>query len=70
MLVRCQACSQVVEVSALTEHLLMECENREQYTQCSQCTEAVKLDEYDCHSNKCTGKYFHVCIAEIDNLIT
>ncbi|KRT82830.1 hypothetical protein AMK59_3059 [Oryctes borbonicus] len=54
MLVRCKACSQVVEVSALIEHLLMECEQREQYTQCSQCTEAVKLDEYECHSDKCT----------------
>ncbi|XP_022908235.1 centrosomal protein of 104 kDa [Onthophagus taurus] len=53
MLVRCKACSQVVEVSALTEHLLMECEQKEQYTQCSQCTEAVRLDEYNSHSDEC-----------------
>lgn len=55
MLVRCKECNQVVEVATLTEHLLMECEQRELYTQCSQCTEAVKLDSYEHHGNRCTG---------------
>ncbi|XP_031343971.1 centrosomal protein of 104 kDa isoform X2 [Photinus pyralis] len=53
MLVRCNECSQVVEVSALSEHLIMECEQKELYTQCSQCTEAVKLSDFEKHSPSC-----------------
>lgn len=56
MLVRCKECSQVIEVATLTEHLVMECEHRENYTQCSQCTEAVRLEDYENHSNSCKGK--------------
>lgn len=58
MLVRCKECSQVVEVATLMEHLLMECEHRENYTQCSQCTEAVKLEDYENHGNSCIGKHY------------
>ncbi|XP_063905541.1 centrosomal protein of 104 kDa isoform X1 [Zophobas morio] len=55
MLVRCKECSQVVEVSMLTEHLLMECERRESYTQCSQCSEAVKISDIKHHVTSCRG---------------
>lgn len=55
MLVRCKECSQVVEVSCLVEHLLTECENRQKYMQCSQCTEAVKIDDFQVHSAQCIG---------------
>lgn len=57
MLVRCKECSQVVEVSSLVEHLLTECDNREKYTQCSQCTEAVKINDFQVHTTQCIGKY-------------
>lgn len=56
MLVRCKECSQVIEVSSLTEHLLNECENRQKFMQCAQCTEAVKIDDFQFHSTHCTGK--------------
>lgn len=55
MLVRCKECSQVVEVATLSEHLLMECEHKEGYTQCSQCSEAFKIDKYQEHATVCTG---------------
>lgn len=55
MLVRCKECSQVIEVSTLIEHLLVECENREKYTQCAQCTEAIKTDDLQIHSVQCIG---------------
>lgn len=56
MLVRCQECSQVVEVSALVEHLLMECEKHEKYTQCPECSEAVKTEILEQHATQCTGE--------------
>nr|CAH7766447.1 unnamed protein product [Callosobruchus chinensis] len=53
MLARCKECSQVVEVSSLIEHLLIECEHHESYTQCSRCSEAVKLDDFQGHQEQC-----------------
>lgn len=55
MLIRCKECNQVVEVSTVTEHLLMECEKREEYFQCSQCSEAFKIIEKQQHANGCRG---------------
>lgn len=55
MLVRCKECSQVVEVATLSEHLLMECEQKEHYSQCSQCTEGMRLDRFEEHVKICTG---------------
>ncbi|XP_060527673.1 centrosomal protein of 104 kDa isoform X2 [Cylas formicarius] len=52
MLVRCSACNQVVEVAALTDHLVTECEQHLSYTQCSGCTEAVKIEKYQEHRCK------------------
>lgn len=56
MLLRCKDCSQVVEVATLIEHLLMECELREEYTQCAQCTEAIKVNDIENHGIQCIGK--------------
>ncbi|KAG5899830.1 hypothetical protein JTB14_012301 [Gonioctena quinquepunctata] len=53
MLARCKNCSQVVEISTLTEHLLAECEHREHYSQCSRCSEAVRTKNYQSHLEKC-----------------
>lgn len=55
MLVRCRECSQVVEVSALVEHLLMECEKHEKYVQCKKCTEAIKTELTKQHGSHCAG---------------
>lgn len=56
MLVRCKECSQVVEVSNLIEHLLNECEQKDLYMQCPQCSEAVKLGTSETHSQSCSGE--------------
>ncbi|KAL3287619.1 hypothetical protein HHI36_002088 [Cryptolaemus montrouzieri] len=53
MLVRCKECSQVVEVSNLTEHLVLECEQKEGYMQCPQCSEAVKSKDLLYHKASC-----------------
>ncbi|CAH0552097.1 unnamed protein product [Brassicogethes aeneus] len=54
MLIRCAECSQVVEVATLTEHLLVECEKHLDYTQCSHCSEAVRIEEYQNHPSECS----------------
>ncbi|CAH1181270.1 unnamed protein product [Phyllotreta striolata] len=53
MLIRCKECSQVVEVSTLIEHLLMECDKRGEYSQCSGCSEAYKACEKQAHGDTC-----------------
>ncbi|XP_072390154.1 centrosomal protein of 104 kDa [Diabrotica undecimpunctata] len=53
MLIRCKECNQVVEVSTLTEHLLMECDQRESYSQCAHCSEAVRIEKYQEHKSEC-----------------
>lgn len=57
MLIRCLECSQVVEVATFTEHLLIECEQHEKYSQCTQCTEAIQINSYQLHLTQCTGIY-------------
>lgn len=42
-------------MAMLTEHLLMECERRDNYTQCSQCSEAVKISDIKHHVSSCRG---------------
>jgi len=64
MLVRCKHCNQVVEVATLTEHLLMECEKSELFTQCSQCTEAVNKDKLQKHATECNGIFFLYFFAQ------
>lgn len=63
MLVRCSECSQVVEVSTLSEHLVMECEHRELFIQCAPCTESVKISGYDQHSLECIGLLHSISVT-------
>lgn len=58
MLTRCIDCDQVVEVSTLIIHRLVECENSKTYRQCRRCREAVPLIDYIHHVTdmKCVGK--------------
>lgn len=56
MLTRCDHCRQVVEVSSLTEHLLTECDKKDDFGKCYRCCEAVSKEELprhikakDCH---------------------
>ena len=37
MLTTCWECEQVIEIQALNDHLLDECQNREKYKYCDKC---------------------------------
>jgi centrosomal protein CEP104 len=41
MLKRCTNCKQVVEIATYTDHLLNECEAKNNYSKCNRCTEAI-----------------------------
>ncbi len=43
MLKQCNECKQVIEVAVQTEHLLTECQFKNNYKKCSRCTEAVNV---------------------------
>lgn len=52
MLRRCPNCKQVVEISSLTEHLLVECEVAKAsggYMRCPTCSEAISKSTYSLH---------------------
>lgn len=49
MLRRCANCKQVVEIATLTDHLLSECEAKENFGQCPRCSEAVAKAELEQH---------------------
>ncbi|XP_074654970.1 centrosomal protein of 104 kDa-like [Tubulanus polymorphus] len=49
MLKRCANCKQVVEIAGLTEHLLEECNAKDNYVKCPRCTEAIPKPEYEQH---------------------
>lgn len=49
MLKRCTNCKQVVEIATYTDHLLNECEAKNNYSKCNRCTEAIPKSEYDPH---------------------
>ncbi|XP_020013962.1 centrosomal protein of 104 kDa isoform X2 [Castor canadensis] len=49
MLMRCGHCRQVVEISSLTEHLLTECDKRDEFGKCHRCSEAVPMEELPRH---------------------
>ncbi|XP_074074741.1 centrosomal protein of 104 kDa isoform X3 [Macrotis lagotis] len=49
MLTRCEHCKQVVEIASLTEHLLTECDKREEFGKCHRCCEAVFKEELPKH---------------------
>ncbi|KAM5323367.1 centrosomal protein of 104 kDa isoform 2-T2 [Glossophaga mutica] len=59
MLTRCEHCRQVVEIASLTEHLLTECDRKDEFGKCFRCSEAVLKEELprhlrtkDCHPAK------------------
>ncbi|XP_045109392.1 centrosomal protein of 104 kDa-like isoform X2 [Portunus trituberculatus] len=50
MLTRCPHCRQVVEVAALTSHLLGECASSSLYQRCERCCEAIAKKVFQTHS--------------------
>jgi hypothetical protein len=51
MLSQCKMCGQVIEISTLNEHLLVECEHRHNHRACGQCGEAVLVQFFDKHTS-------------------
>ncbi|KAM8796420.1 centrosomal protein of 104 kDa [Eudromia elegans] len=49
MLTRCEHCKQVVEIASLTEHLLTECDKKDNFGKCQRCSEAFPKDELPKH---------------------
>ncbi|XP_066493843.1 centrosomal protein of 104 kDa [Tiliqua scincoides] len=49
MLARCDHCKQVVEIASLTEHLLTECDKKDNFGKCPRCCEALPKDELPKH---------------------
>ncbi|NXP66080.1 CE104 protein, partial [Chloropsis cyanopogon] len=49
MLTRCEHCKQMLEIASLTEHLLTDCDKRDNFGKCPRCREAVPRDELPRH---------------------
>ncbi|CAH0482881.1 unnamed protein product [Peronospora belbahrii] len=49
MLTPCKMCGQVIEIATLTEHLLVECEMRQNHRKCLRCGEAITTKFYERH---------------------
>lgn len=49
LLTTCAACTQVVEIATLSEHLLTECEKKGEYAPCPNCSAAIRAKELDAH---------------------
>lgn len=51
MLMACPKCEQVIEISELTEHLIVECEqSKDAYDACSACGQAILHSELEAHA--------------------
>ncbi|XP_071448433.1 centrosomal protein of 104 kDa [Hetaerina americana] len=63
MLTRCSHCRQVIEVSALSAHLIGECDAQQMYKQCSRCKLAIPVEKYEEHMKAltCTDGESMVC---------
>ncbi|OQR81004.1 hypothetical protein ACHHYP_16869 [Achlya hypogyna] len=49
MLTQCKMCGQVIEISTLNEHLLVECELKQNHKECPRCHEAITLKYFNQH---------------------
>lgn len=49
MLTPCKMCGQVIEISTLNEHLLIECEQQQNHRECPRCGEAITAKFYERH---------------------
>ncbi|CAB1118634.1 unnamed protein product [Ectocarpus sp. CCAP 1310/34] len=47
LLMSCEECGQVIEISSIPEHLLEECQNRENYTECEISHLAIRIEDLD-----------------------
>nr|CAB3229838.1 centrosomal protein of 104 kDa [Phallusia mammillata] len=57
MLRRCEHCKQVVEISGYNEHLITECDRKNDFGKCPRCTESILNQDLQKHiaDKKCTA---------------
>jgi hypothetical protein len=55
MLTEC-VCEQVIEVQCLNEHLLSECQSKDEFNECPKCKEAIPIAQFKSHTEKNTCK--------------
>lgn len=41
----------MIEIAGLDEHLLEECENRDEYKLCPRCKSVVRVEEFNTHEH-------------------
>ena len=51
MLIQCNKCKQIIEISKSNFHLLYECDFKEQYKKCDRCKQAIEVDKFNEHVN-------------------
>lgn len=49
MLSMCPGCGQITEIAVINEHLIEDCENAHEFSQCPRCKEPISNDEYEQH---------------------
>jgi centrosomal protein CEP104 len=54
LLTVCQSCGQVVELAAMTDHVLGECELKDDFAQCRKCHAAVLVTQLASHQKNCS----------------
>ncbi|OQR82026.1 hypothetical protein THRCLA_11199 [Thraustotheca clavata] len=52
MLNQCKMCGQVIEISTLNEHLLVECELKQNHKECPRCHEAITVKYFEQHRSQ------------------
>ncbi|XP_014241905.1 centrosomal protein of 104 kDa [Cimex lectularius] len=55
LLTRCTHCQEVVECTGIHNHLLKDCDLKELYRPCDNCTEAVEKENFEEHLVECQG---------------
>ena len=51
MLMQCNNCKQIIEISNLNNHLLNECDFKDKYIKCNKCKQVVEKDSINEHQN-------------------
>ena len=49
MLMQCENCKQIIEISNLNNHLLNECDFKENYIKCNRCKQVVEKNSLNEH---------------------
>jgi centrosomal protein CEP104 len=56
VLMVCPECQQVIEIKDRNDHLLSECKNCDDFSQCNRCLSAIPNDEFQTHTSRMSCK--------------